>query len=64
MNIVYCRLNRPDYYIDYSSPFGGGSIKLRAHVLHYVSITVVKKIKVSSQISSLFDAKETVFWKS
>ena len=43
-------------YTGYSLPFGDGSIELYAHVLHDVSITVVKKIKVLSQFSSLFDA--------
>ena len=43
-------------YIGYSLPFGGGSIKSCAYVLHNVSITVVKNIKVLSQFSSLFGA--------
>ena len=45
MNIVYCRLIIVLACIGYSLPFDGGSIKSYDHVLHDVSITVVKKLK-------------------
>ena len=56
MNIVYCRLIIVLAYIGYSLPFGDGSIKLYAHVLHDVSITVVKKLKFYRSFHQLFDA--------
>ena len=59
MNIAYCGLIIVLACIGYSLPFGefgDGSIKSYAHVLHDVSITVVKNIKVLSQFSSLFGA--------
>ena len=45
-------------YIGCSLPFGDGSIKSCAQVLHHVSITVVKKLKFYRSFH------QTVFWKS
>ena len=64
MNIVYCRLNCPGVYTGYSLPFGDGSIKSCAHVLHDVSITVVKKLKCNPSFHHYLMHKETMFWKS
>ena len=64
MNIVYCRLIIVLAYIGCSLPFGDGSIKSYAHVLHDVSITVVKKLKFYRSFHHYWMDKETVFWKS
>ena len=45
-------------------PFGDGSIKSYAHVLHDVSITVVKKLKFYRSFHHYLMHKETVFWNS
>ena len=64
MNIVYCRLIIVLACIGYSLPFDGGSIKSYAHVLHDVSITVVKKLKFYCNFHQYLMHKENVFWKS